>query len=84
MSNVIPLRDPDRGRKVAELIAKQRYCPYTGKMLTPDCVVLVGKDREPRWLLSQEGWDLMTDAMKRYLANRGTVPDKSTIRKEVR
>lgn len=82
MDNVTPMRAPGWDEKVLELILSQRWCPYTGQQLTADCVVLVGADRWPRWLISQEGWAEMTDEMKRYLANRGTVPMKSTIKEQ--
>lgn len=80
MSNVTPIRPPDWDERVAALVEKQRYCPYTGQATSVDDVVLVGRDRAPRWLISQEGWREMPEKMKEWLANRGTVPMKSTIK----
>lgn len=64
------------------LVQKEIFCPNTGEVLdVRTCVVLVDKDGDPAYVLSQKGWaNVSADPLKvAFLGQNGLTVDPSTV-----
>jgi hypothetical protein len=75
-----------RQEMVRYLVSKNITCPRTGEVLDfRTCVVLVDRDGDPAYVISQQGWRLVTRSTQAVdtLRGAGLNPDPTTVKDDL-
>lgn len=76
------LEEHMRAQMVLGMVQRIIFCPNTGEVLdVRTCVVLVDKDGDPAYVLSQQGWkNLVNEGKVEWLKEHGITVDESTVK----